>query len=36
MFFGAKQKKILRVISAIVGIMVILGMILLYMPMFWR
>lgn len=35
MFFGKGQKKILRVVSAIVGIVVILGMILLYLPIFW-
>jgi len=36
MFFGKKQKKFLRVFSAIVGVVVILGMILLYLPIFWR
>jgi|GEM_PF-2251391 hypothetical protein len=36
MFFGKGQKKVLRVISAIVGIVVILGMVLLYLPIFWR
>lgn len=35
MFFGKGQKKVLRVVSAIVGVVVILGMILLYLPMFW-
>jgi hypothetical protein len=34
MFFGKGQKKVLRVISAIVGVVVILGMILLYIPGF--
>ncbi len=36
MFFGKGQKKVLRVISAIVGIVVIAGMVLLYLPIFWR
>jgi len=36
MFFGKNQQKILRVISAIVGIIVIAGMVLLYLPAFWR
>jgi len=36
MFLGAKQKKIMRVISAAVGVVVIAGMLLLYLPIFWQ
>jgi len=36
MFYGKKQKKYLQLISAIVGILVIVSMILLYLPAFWR
>jgi hypothetical protein len=35
MFFGKGQKKVLRVVSAIVGITVILGMIFLYLTPFF-
>jgi predicted nucleic acid-binding Zn ribbon protein len=35
MFFGTKQKKTMRIISMAVGVIVILGMILAYLPSFW-
>jgi hypothetical protein len=36
MFYGKKQRKYLGIISAIVGVLVIVSMILLYLPAFWQ
>jgi len=36
MLFGKKNKKILNVISIVLGIIIILSMVLLYSPMFYQ